>query len=585
MKLYQTLIASFSAVLIVFVDADETAQDKKKRLFRGSGKNKVALDAVVDVENLSSEFNSATVLALYENEHLGVFDTINKVSTDLAAVPNNRPELSDQSTQVVLKELTYALVKKIPVVGCIAGFLVEVLWTIPEVSVWDQIYDQLKNMIETYITNLEWEDIQERIGYLKYDMGVFEGETDLLSKGVHMNDLIQELHDFGVNLWLDKEAIERHVDPDLRKQKNFILVDYAATFMEVHLNILKERYLYGSFMGAINGNLASWKLDLEEYANKYQDYIDWVRGGAWEEWRNGKFTKTHEIDNEGLVWYCTSDVKDELGEYKDWHFKEVIPYDDPLCKGVAAQENLDAKLGEAVAAMESKLEPNIKDAALFGLPTSSELCTYGEAFVQGSCRSLTECADGNSCSSGERCIGGLCTRSTIMYNDALALSKTSYGTTSNCGLYGCRVLTVPLGTNTQAIQLSHGGNNGGLSPFSRVYIRSKTKSENDCVKYGDEVFLSLANLNGSNQCGKWGCRVFQQDGSSGYAKFGHGSSADRLLLQHPDNSSLDTCIESGKPVVLYCRSNLDLPLREQNQSIRIIASSHPPTTFYLHPWF
>jgi hypothetical protein len=171
----------------------------------------------------------------------------------------------------------------------------------------------------------------------------------------------------------------------------------------------------------------------------------------------------------------------------------------------------------------------------------------------------------------------------VQYNDAVVLSVDGTG---GCGGFGCSVLQ-PLPSNTRELTLASGGSNPPSfkvrAPVEPAGGTNAQSPEEDCVRFGDEVVVSLESKDYTDNCGWYGCRTLLQVPANPVdAQLNHGLGKPQSFLIEPaegQESLAGQCLTRGKKIVLSTGSHF--ATRDQNERLKFQPIGTTPTFFYV----
>merc|ERR1719264_2149296 len=136
--------------------------------------------------------------------------------------------------------------------------MIEVFWPQNEEDVWDKIEDQVQDLVDEAILKEELENRQGDINALLADMYQYV-EAKGHEKAYWMNSILAKCID-------TNEHIKIHEDTHPHT------IGVTITLAYIHLNMLRERWLYGKFMYD-EDNSEVWRQDLEYQVVEYQNYL------------------------------------------------------------------------------------------------------------------------------------------------------------------------------------------------------------------------------------------------------------------------------------------------------------------------
>ncbi|WCN37101.1 insecticidal delta-endotoxin Cry8Ea1 family protein [Aneurinibacillus uraniidurans] len=246
-----------------------------------------------------------------------------------------------------IKNITDAVVKKIPVVGSLVSFAIGQLWPTDKVDIWSLIKDQTKQLVDKSILDKEMEERKHEIEGLEDTMRQYV-EAANHERGGFMTSMLTQLN------------IMHH---KLTKSSNsFHLIPFTITIANIHLTLLRERFSHGREIYS-EDNTTVWQKDL---TSRYQDYHKFFLDiyPKWKTWRENQITTRWYTDKHGTTvppfFYWTAH-----GEAEDTLTKSTINYSDDFnsvettFQGVC-QAIKERWINDAIAVMAADMSTTFK---------------------------------------------------------------------------------------------------------------------------------------------------------------------------------------------------------------------------------
>jgi len=228
--------------------------------------------------------------------------------TSLSTDVNLKFEMDWMAT---LKAISLALVPiafpEEAVMAAAIGVMIEVFWPPDDEDVWAKIEDQVQDLVNKALLEKELEDRQGDINAILADMHQYV-EALGHEKSYWMNSILAKCIDTNEHIKIHPES-HPHT------------IGITITLAYIHLNMLRERLLYGKFMYN-EDNSEFWRQDLEYQVADYQNYLS-TAYKEWRDWRNGEI--------EANSWSTGFIIADCYGETKDKETGENVKYHQSGC--------------------------------------------------------------------------------------------------------------------------------------------------------------------------------------------------------------------------------------------------------------
>ncbi len=246
-------------------------------------------------------------------------------------------DLTEDQWSDIAKSLVETAAGQIPYVGGMISSLVDYIWPAKKETLWDQIKDQVENMIDQKILAFELQERQGEISGLKDSLKQYR-DAKLHEKGAILSSILAQLNTLHEKL---TGSVNKHQ-----------LIPLTVVTSIIHMSVLRERLEHGKQIYE-EDNTPIWRAELLEM---YDVYIAFFREiyPQWKSWRDKKITtKTWTTGSVGALKTAHGLVTDGLIDNKMEYYHDGTSDEDYFGPLVAARKQL--LLSQANAEMAATL--------------------------------------------------------------------------------------------------------------------------------------------------------------------------------------------------------------------------------------